>query len=195
MSFCVAAVTPVAAQLPGDTPDAKALRGCLGLDGPLVNDRRDADAGIAACTSAIQASPQPNLLLLLVRGSLYACKRDFNRALADYNESIRLQPLPPAFIARGTLFLENGKLREAIGDFDTAVESLNKIIAADPKPHPNPQMRRLGLADPLYLRGMAKWYIGDKKGGDADIAEAKLIRDDIADQTNFSKISWLVSCR
>jgi tetratricopeptide (TPR) repeat protein len=96
------------------------------------------------------------------------------RALGDCDESLRLRPNDAeAFDSRGLAQLERGQFDSAIMDYDSAL-----------KLHPL-------TASSLYGRGVAKFKTGDHAGGIADIAAAKAIQADIADQ--FSRIGILAT--
>jgi tetratricopeptide (TPR) repeat protein len=76
-----------------------------------------------------------------------------------------LQPSDPQAIdSRAFTYLKLGQLDDAIVDYDAA-------LRLNPK-----------LAVSLYGRGLAKLKKGDASGGNADIAAAKAIRGDIADE-------------
>jgi tetratricopeptide (TPR) repeat protein len=66
--------------------------------------------------------------------------------------------------------LKLGEIDQSIRDYDAAV-ALNPSSAAA-----------------LYGRGLAKQKKGDRAGADADLAAAKAIRSDVADE--FAKL-WL----
>jgi uncharacterized caspase-like protein len=133
------------------------------------------------------------------RGQLYAQHGDFSRAVKDFDEAIRLDPkdveglnnrcwaramigelqqalkdcnaaleLRPRYLdaldSRGFVNLKLGQPKNAIVDYDAA-------LRINPK-HPSA----------LYGRGIAKRRTGNTAGGDGDIAAAKLIQPDIADE-------------
>ena len=66
--------------------------------------------------------------------------------------------------ARGVAWLRKGDSGRALQDFDQALSL------------------RPGNVVALYGRGIARRRTGNQKGGDADIAAAKAIRPDIADE-------------
>ena len=81
-------------------------------------------------------------------------KGDYDRAIADYNKSIRLDPIYAlAYRNRASLYIKKG-------DFNRAMADLNETIRLDPK-------HTLALC----TRGMLKRKIDDSSGS-ADIAEA-----------------------
>ena len=71
---------------------------------------------------------------------------------------------PDVLDTRGFVNLRLGRADDAIKDYDAALK-------LDPK-----------LAGALYGRGLAKMRKGDRAGGSADVAAAKRIRSDIAEE-------------
>ncbi len=91
-------------------------------------------------------------------------KGENEQALADCNEAIQLDPkYAVAYNNREFYFLKLGQVDSAIADYDNSLK-------LDPK-----------LVTSLFGRGLAELRKGDSAAGDADIAAAKAIRDDIAD--------------
>ena len=87
---------------------------------------------------------------------------DLADALADCDASLKLSPGDANVLgSRGFVYLRLGRLEEAIADFDRALKT-------EPL-----------RPDELYARGLAKRKKGDRAGGDADVAAAKLIKADI----------------
>jgi tetratricopeptide (TPR) repeat protein len=86
------------------------------------------------------------------------------QALADCNQALRLMPSNAATLdSRGFVFLKMMHFDAAVSDFDAA-------LRVDPK-----------LAFALYGRGLARLKNEDA-AGEADIAAAKLLQPDIAEQ-------------
>jgi tetratricopeptide (TPR) repeat protein len=86
-------------------------------------------------------------------------------AVSDCNESLRTRPGNSiALSRRGFAYLKLGQLDKAIADFDAALDQI-------------PRQSRS-----LFGRGIAKLWKGDRAGGEADIAAAKAIADDIAEE-------------
>jgi lipoprotein NlpI len=85
------------------------------------------DVVIKGCTALIQsgALTQHHLVIALVnRGLAYYGKGDDDRAIADYNEAIRLRPnFAVAFNNRGWLYFDKGNYANASRDFARGVES------------------------------------------------------------------------
>lgn len=85
-------------------------------------------------------------------------------ALADCNQALRLMPNNPATLdSRGFVFLKMTNFDAAVSDYDAALRS-------DPK-----------LAFALYGRGLARLR-NDDPSGEADVAAAKAIQADIAEE-------------
>lgn len=162
----------------------------------------DYDRAIADYDQAIRLNPAL-AVAFDNRGRLYSVKNQFERAIADYDEAIRLDPNSAAALhnrcwaraaigntrdalsdcneslrlkpqnagtlsTRGFVFLRAGELDKAILDYDAALRM-------------DPQMAGLKLAAVLYGRGLAKQKQNDS-GANADIAAAKALIPDIAEQ-------------
>jgi len=90
------------------------------------------------------------------RGEAYFNKGEFDKAIADFTEAIRLNPeYDLAYIVRGLAYSEKGEHGRAITDYTDA-------IALDPK-----------LPDAYALRGQAYEKQGDQAKAEADFAKAK----------------------
>ena len=98
------------------------------------------------------------------RGVAYRNMGDLDRAVADYDQAIRIEPdYIAAFYNRGLALADKREYRRAISDFTA-------VLRVDPK---NPTV--------LYRRGTAYLNSGDIEAGNADLAEAKAIKPDIAE--------------
>jgi len=87
------------------------------------------EEAIAACTHAINSGRWRGSGLrwaYVDRGNRYFDKGDLDRAMADYNEAIRLDPNAHAFNGRGNTY-------RAKGDLDRAMADYNEAIRLDPK--------------------------------------------------------------
>ncbi len=159
-----------------------------GLDDPAIQD----------LDRRIQSSPN-DVAAYYKRGQLYAQHGDFHRAIKDFDQALRLNPkdaealnnrcwaravvgeLQPAlrdcndalqirpryldaFDSRGFVSLKLGQPSKAIADYDSA-------LRIDPR-----------HASSLYGRGIAKLRSGNSAGGNSDIAAAKAIQSDIAEE-------------
>jgi tetratricopeptide (TPR) repeat protein len=161
--------------------------------------KKDIDRALADYNEAIKTNPN-SIYAYNNRGAAFQRKGDFARAAADYGEVTRLQPnnldawsarcwvraLSPGqtqqaladcnaalkikadafdvLDTRGFVFLKLGQTDNAIKDFDAALKG-------DPK-----------LAGSLYGRGLAKLRKGDRNGGSTDMAAAKALKSDIAEE-------------
>jgi tetratricopeptide (TPR) repeat protein len=66
----------------------------------------------------------------IARGAKSAMKGQFDRAIADFDEAIRLSPSADAFYNRGNAYAELGQYDRAIADFDKAIRLNPKSMAA-----------------------------------------------------------------
>jgi tetratricopeptide (TPR) repeat protein len=77
------------------------------------------------CTRAIQSGEYRRTGLAWAyynRGNAYRAKGDFDRAIADYNEAIRLDPkYATAYNNRGTAYSSKGNYDRAIADYNEAI--------------------------------------------------------------------------
>src|SRR5215467_1073897 len=80
---------------------------------------------IAACSRLIQGNPR-NATAFISRGFAYERKGDVARAIADYDQAIRLNPTDARVYAltytrRGMLYYNKGDHERAIADYDQAI--------------------------------------------------------------------------
>jgi tetratricopeptide (TPR) repeat protein len=128
------------------------------------------DAAIAACTRAIESKKYAKKkfkrtlsLLYTNRGVEYEIKKEFDKAIADGDAAIKVDPKNwAAYNNRGNAYAGKGDYDHAIADFDVAVKL-------------NPK-----YAEAFYNRGLAKRKKGDATAADADIAQAKELQPGIA---------------
>ena len=115
---CMAVV--VLAGLPGMAA-ADELDFCIKLTDNLA---------VAECSRAIDSHQYTGRSLARLhtrRGGAYQAQGDVNRAVADYNESMRIDPTyPAAYLNRGNTWFHRG-------DFDRAIADYNQAIKLDPK--------------------------------------------------------------
>jgi tetratricopeptide (TPR) repeat protein len=113
---------------------------------------------------ALRLKPD-NVDALYNRGLALIGLGQYDRAVADFDTALRLQHDDiDAVAARGMAWLRKGDSGRALQDFDRALGA------------------RPGNAIALYGRGIARHRTGNQKGGDADIAAAKAIQADIAEE-------------
>jgi tetratricopeptide (TPR) repeat protein len=88
------------------------------------------DLQIGGCTASIQSGRWSGKALALAyvsRGDAYDDKKDYDHAIADYNQAIQLDPKDAdAHVSRGLVY--NDKK-----DYDRAIADYNQAIQLDPK--------------------------------------------------------------
>ena len=156
------------------------------------------DPAITELDRKIRANPNDGAAYYK-RGQLYAQHGDFGSAVKDFDEVIRLDPKDAdAFNNRCWARAILGELQPAMRDCDRALEIRPRYLdALDSRGFVNLKMgqHNNAIADydaalrinpkhasALYGRGIAKLRSGNTTGGNGDIAAAKLIQSDIADE-------------
>ena len=90
------------------------------------NDRTSAEPQIIGCTALIQSdADNPKVLVIAYnnRGNAYSGKGQYDLAIQDYNESIKLNPnYAKSFNNRGVAYQKKGEYDRAIEDFDAAIK-------------------------------------------------------------------------
>jgi tetratricopeptide (TPR) repeat protein len=121
-------VLPVLAIAPAAGADAQSWND---LKTRCADAATNADLSIDSCTPLIQ-SDQLNLAIALhKRGTARVTKGQFDLAIADFDEAIRLQPeQSDSFYNRGLAFYQKGQYGSAIHDFDKAIQLAPKDAAA-----------------------------------------------------------------
>jgi len=95
-------------------------------DSPIRRlDRTSPDLQIRGCTALIDFGNEKPYVLSIAhnnRGNAYTAKGDYDRAIENYDESIKLNPdYARAFNNRGVVYLKKGEYDQAIKDFDEAI--------------------------------------------------------------------------
>jgi tetratricopeptide (TPR) repeat protein len=152
---------------------------------------------IDSCTAVLQAGRQSSKQLAFIyreRGLAFFAKRDYERAIQDYDQAINLESrYSDAFDNRCWTRMVIDKLDDALkdckeslrlrpgsaptlnslgfvylkqGKLDDAISTYNAALQINPK-----------SAYSLYGRGLAKQKKGDAAAGKADIAASKAIKD------------------
>ncbi len=88
------------------------------------------DLAISGCTAIIQSGRETERNLAMAfnnRGTAYSDKKDYDRAIADYSEAIRLNG------NYATAFSNRGVAYRAKGEFDRAVADYSEAIRLNPK--------------------------------------------------------------
>ena len=86
------------------------------------------DVGIAACSRIIDDPGETagaRVEAYANRGRVHFNSKDFDRAIADYGEAIKLDPNAPAYVRRGMPWTEKG-------EFDSAIADLTQAVTIDP---------------------------------------------------------------
>lgn len=135
------------------------------LDGALAaRDRGDPDESIRLSSEAIAAgdlSQGRRAYAYYNRGSSYYLKGEFDKAITDYDEAIRLRPdFVNAYYARGLAHGRKNQPDQAIADYDAAIRL---------KPD---------YAEAHYDRGFVYAYLGQYKIAIADFDRAILLQPD-----------------
>ena len=88
------------------------------------------DLAVAGCSRAIDSHQYTDRSLARLyarRGGAYQAQGDLNHAMADFNESMRIDPTyPSAYSNRGNTWYRRG-------DFDRAIADYNQAIQLNPK--------------------------------------------------------------
>jgi tetratricopeptide (TPR) repeat protein len=168
----------------------------------LAGDLSTPDVPIEGCTAVIKTGEQVLRRLATAynnRGVAHRLKANYDLAIKDFNEAIRLEPkYANAFNNRGVAYRNIGDLDRAVADYDQAIlikpdyfaafynrglaltekneyakaiSDFTTVLQADPK---NPLV--------LYRRGATYLKSGDVDAGNADLAAAKTIKPDIEEE-------------
>src|SRR5579871_5861847 len=83
-------------------------------------NKDDADLAIRACTEIIQSGRETKKNMAIAfrkRGIAYKTLGQYDSAIADFNESIRLDPTASCFHCRGIAYFAKGDFSAAAADF------------------------------------------------------------------------------
>lgn len=166
------------------------VRVCMGLDGSSAKEQ------IPACTKVINSGkvkdPYPGDYYA-TRAAAYFATGQLDKALADLNKAVTYREAPEFYFQRGLVHMAMNTINAAKADF-------TQVIKLKPEYTPSLLMRGIiayneaeyaaALADfdgavkrnptfyqALFARGATKKKLGDDKGGDKDIAEARGMSD------------------
>jgi lipoprotein NlpI len=138
---------------PAAAQSSRSWAWCVNQGGTFSADQR-----INGCTSIIQSSRETRRNVAIAyysRGLAYYDKGDDDRAIAEFNEAIRLDPkFAYAYSSRGLAYDHKGDLGHADPDY-------NEAIRLDPK-----------YAQAYFNRGNAYYQTGDDDRAIADYSEA-----------------------
>jgi tetratricopeptide (TPR) repeat protein len=114
--------------LPAGAQSDQQVRWCNG------DDQATPDLMIRGCTALIRSGEYSGSDLAVIftnRGSAYDDKRDEDRAIADHNQAIKIDPkLDLAFNNRGNAYGRKGDIDRAMSDYDQAIRLNSKFAAA-----------------------------------------------------------------
>ena len=163
----ILALAVPAAALAQSTPDVDI---CAGTSGT-------ADERIAACTRAITSGQLSTASLAITfhnRGVEWSNKRDYDRAIADYNEALRLNP------QYAIAYSNRGNAWSYKRDYDRAIADYNEALRLNPQ-----------YANAYHYRGNAWRDKGDAGRMMADYDEA--LRIEPANAARHNTIAWLLA--
>jgi tetratricopeptide (TPR) repeat protein len=148
--------------------------------GRLARIQGDFRGAISYYGGAIRLSPRTPLASAKAynsRGDAYAQAGEADRAIADFNEAIRIHPAyAKAYFNRGAMLARRGELGPAIADYSEALK------------------REPGLARALVARGNAYLALRKPRDAVADYAEAlRLDKENALARKNLERASSIVS--
>jgi lipoprotein NlpI len=153
VGLALASMTVIVILGPAAAQSSQRRAWCLNQGGTFSVDQR-----INGCSSIIQSGRESPLNLAVAyysRGLAYYDKGDDDRAIAEFNEAIRLDPkFAYAYSSRGLAYDHKGNLDRADPDY-------NEAIRLDPK-----------YAQAYFNRGNAYYQKGDDDRAIADYSEA-----------------------
>ena len=181
---------------PASAQTAREWDQCVGREGPTP------DVVIQGCTAVIQAGQDTPTRLAAAfnnRGVAYRYKGENDRALQDINQAIRLNPnAANHYNNRGIIYRMKGEYDRAINDYDEAIwlkndypaAFYNRAITYTEKGEYDKALSDFEIvlgfdaknAFALYGRGMARLKMGETEAASADIAAAKAIHPNIAEE-------------
>jgi len=148
MTLCAAATLLIAAAVQPATADDTSV--CFQATG---------DEAIAACTRVLAYNPN-DVGAYVMRATAYGRKGEYDRAISDYDQAIRLEPAADAE-GGGLIYAARGGFYSLKGDYDRAIADYDRSIRLDPK-----------VARAYRLRGIAFKHKGDYDHAIADANEA-----------------------
>jgi tetratricopeptide (TPR) repeat protein len=81
------------------------------------------DASIASCNQAIRDITKNLAAAYFYRGAAYVAKSDFDRAIADYNHAIAIDPTESDYLnSRAAAYEQKNDITRAMADYDKAIQ-------------------------------------------------------------------------
>jgi tetratricopeptide (TPR) repeat protein len=117
------------------------------------------DAAIQACTTALKSnppSPDGKAFAHHLRGIAYAQSGQFDPAIQDFNEVMRIKPNSGTLLARGNAFARKGDLNRAMDDFEKAFTSGGEEGVKQLQTHLKSNGKYTGAVDGKYGPGTRK---------------------------------------
>jgi tetratricopeptide (TPR) repeat protein len=146
---------------------------------------------IAACTSLIGQETRSERLAILYssRGAAWRQKGDLDRAIADHDKAIQLQPdAALLYFNRAITWQSREQSTRAMADFSAAIQHAPNFViayrgrgdlfylqadyASAIKDYDAALRVRPRDAIALVKRGLSKWKLGDEEGGKSDLSAA-----------------------
>jgi tetratricopeptide (TPR) repeat protein len=125
--LCVASAATSSASVPSTNRQKVALDprvAALVKQAEAAEKAQQYDLQIRYLTAALNMKPGKNTLAAIYgwRAFAHTCKGEFSKAMADANESIRLNPrYYGGYLERGIVYRRTGSLDKAIGEYDTTI--------------------------------------------------------------------------
>jgi tetratricopeptide (TPR) repeat protein len=114
-----------------------ALSAPAAADDRVTCEKESGDVAIAACTRGIASGQYTGRFLAQLyddRGAEYLDKSDYERAFADFNQALRINPVfHVAFFNRGLAYHRQSQFDQAVQEYDKAIRALREHYkAAEP---------------------------------------------------------------
>jgi tetratricopeptide (TPR) repeat protein len=96
-------------------------------------ENSDLDLAINSCTAVIDSGLDPERLALALqrRGVVYVAKRQFDRAIQDFDRAIQLKPNDPRILA--SIFNGRGGAYGGKTQYDRAIDNYDQAVRLEPK--------------------------------------------------------------
>ena len=129
------------------------------------------------------------------RGADYALEKNYDKAIADFERAIELDPDKAEFKAaaaatyflRGATRYEEGDNESAFADLDRAISDIEKIIELDPD---NSEVR-ITIGEAYLVRGIAHFQGGNYDRAIADLERAIELENSAADLKEAAAYAYL----